>query len=242
MPTISVIYEDDDLVFVHKPSGMPSVPHSPEEKGTAVEALLQRHGSQITGPEAGLLHRLDTGTSGILAFAKTEAEFNRVKALWKKREVRKFYRALCWEASGVPFSMPVCDKPPGIRIIDHPIGHSAKSSRRVIVLPADAPGKLRAIRGKPREAVTKILAIHQTPYPGIVDVRVEIVTGVLHQIRAHLAHEGLPIVGDPLYGPVEIRGKTAPLAERLWLHAETLVLRLKTGVELEVSSSKLAFE
>ena len=96
---------------------------------------------------------------------------------------------------------------------------------------AVTPRNARAIRGKPLPARTELLAARPAPgvSPTAQEVRVRIETGVMHQIRCHLASLGWPIVGDPIYGEVP--------SSRLWLHAETLEFRLASGTWLSVEAA-----
>jgi 23S rRNA-/tRNA-specific pseudouridylate synthase len=160
--------------------------------------------------EPGLLHRLDTGTSGALAFAKTSSAFSRYRSLWKS-EVRKTYRAIASPSEGARFSLSKISIPHDVR---WEIAHDAKSAKRMRVLDPnlELPMKqqLRRIRGKPQPAHTTLHRM--TPLgPDLVDIEVQIHTGVMHQIRVHLTHLGLPLLGDELY-------KGQP-STRLWLHA-----------------------
>ncbi|MEN9722161.1 MAG: hypothetical protein RJB38_147 [Pseudomonadota bacterium] len=222
---VSVVYEDHDLLVIDKPSGTPSTAHSPEERGTAIHLALE-HFPDLPFPhslERGLLHRLDTATSGALAFAKTESAYAHYRTHWKT-DVRKIYRALSLTTSPWKHDLP--------HLVSLEMGHDAKSSRRMRVLDAALPislkEQIRRIRGKPQEARTTILntrSLEKLPEAlgnsshadeHLLDFTMEIHTGVLHQIRAHLAHLGYPILGDPLY-----RGKPS---HRLWLHAWKLFI------------------
>jgi 23S rRNA pseudouridine1911/1915/1917 synthase len=217
-----ILYEDENIFALDKPSGMPSVPLSAEETDSAVSAALKHLGSYETfleigrharhPLEGGILHRLDTGTSGVLVFAKSIEEFERLKKAWKTPLVRKFYRAL------VPASTYAT--PPFV--IDSEIAHDAKSSKKMISLPSQS-----RIRGNPLPAKTRILAIH--PHKSGLEVSIEIETGVMHQIRVHLASVGLPILGDPLYG--------VKTDSRLMLHHERLDLPLRSGEIKSILSS-----
>ncbi len=213
-----IIYEDADLLILSKPSGIPSHPLRQGEEGTAVSAALAHCPElcEIKFPktlESGLIHRLDTGTSGILVFAKNLAEYERLRLLWKKKEVQKIYRALVSES---PLALP--------KILDWSLAHSKKSSKKMICL---LPGKKIKFRGKAYPAHTALLRAEKTK-SGLLDLEIEIKTGVTHQIRCHLAEFGYPVCGDSVYG--------GPKAERLWLHAWKLSFLLKSGVRLSLVS------
>jgi 23S rRNA-/tRNA-specific pseudouridylate synthase len=177
------------------------------------------------GLESGILHRLDTGTSGCLVFAKTQIAFERIHAAWKTHEVLKIYRAL---------SRPALDTPPTLPLpepIDLAIGHDIKSKRRMRVISAEwSPHQLKTrIRGKPLPALTRVLE-HRTLKQGVHELTVAIDTGVMHQIRVHLAHFGLPLLGDPVYGGSPSR--------RLGLHAWKVRLPSlsSTGLPLDITA------
>lgn len=227
---LPVVYEDAELLILHKASGVPSLPHSSEETQTAVNAALARDaGLSVVGRsglEPGLLHRLDTGTSGLLAFARTPESFDRLRTAWKTREVEKVYRALCRRADPSAQSLR-----PG-QVLDHPIGRSAKSSRRMLVQPAP-PRRPPRIRGPWLPALTRVIAVRELE-AGLLDVTIIIETGVMHQIRAHLADAGWPIEGDPVYGARRDPSSAAPPTGRLWLHAWKLSLPGEADTRLEL--------
>jgi len=233
---LPVLFENEDLLILHKSSGTPSIPLKPHETKTAVssairyleitqqDASLQRFleiGKASGHPlDAGLLHRLDTGTSGVLAFAKNKMEFDRIRAIWKTSQIRKFYRAItiAGKLDQLPFQ------------ITTPIGHDPKSAKRMQTI--QNPRDLKNIRGKSLAAITHILSARQLAQNSIplLDLRIEIETGVMHQIRVHLASIGLPILGDPLYGP------NAIAVPRLLLHHERLELPLRSGTTLSIQA------
>jgi 23S rRNA pseudouridine1911/1915/1917 synthase len=213
-----IVFENDELLVLNKPSGMPSLPLREGERGTAVEEALARcpsvAGVGKAGLEPGLLHRLDTGTSGLLAFAKTQAAFERLRALWKSGEVEKTYRAIV-ERGVSPLPAR----------IETPLGRSAKSAKRMLAILK--PEHERRIRGKALPARTDIVRTESVLAGTKLDVEVRIHTGVMHQIRCHLASAGHPIAGDPVYGEA---------ADRLWLHAWRLRLPLRSGVVLSLEA------
>lgn len=215
------VYEDSELLILNKPSGIPSVPLSSEESETAVGMALSRISTLaeigVKKLEAGLVHRLDTSTSGLLVFAKTQKEFERIRYLWKAQSVKKIYRA--W----VSF---LGNKPPQISTLDFNLAHHPKSKKKMLILPHQSK-KSPSFRGKPIPAITHILAIHQQSQ-NLSDLTLRIETGVMHQIRVHLSSQGWPILGDLLY--------KGPPSNRLWLHAWKLSFPLKTGVQLELEA------
>ena len=228
-----VLYEDSHLLILNKPSGLPSVPHSSAETETAVGvALAHSPGLQSIGRtplEPGLLHRLDTETSGVLVFAKTQAEFDRLLLNWKTPHTQKIYRALVEGFSPLPQTLPYP--------IDSPLGHDLKSKRKMRVA---TPDQLYRIRGKPLPARTDLLRVQavkhpqiQTPHP-LFDLTLQIHTGVMHQIRTHLSALHWPILGDPLYHPSS--RKSPQSNTRLWLHAWKIKLPLSSGETLEITA------
>ncbi len=225
---LPVVYEDDELLILNKRSGTPSVPQSPDETDTACGSALARHPELSSvgrgGFEPGILHRLDTGTSGLIVFARTDAEFSRLKELWKQTQVRKTYRALVRatdeealerlkkELSRLPYR------------IDTPMGHDPKSAKRMVVV--SHPGV--STRGPALPAVTWVRAVREVG-SGLLDFEIEIETGVMHQIRCHLASLGFPLQGDSVYRGIPSR--------RLWLHAWKIELPMVSGALLKLQSA-----
>ena len=225
---LEVVYEDDHLLVLHKQAGIPSVPHSSEETETAVGSALAHYSplGEIVGKSAlepGLLHRLDTGTSGLLAFAKSTDEWERLKEAWKSGGVRKTYRAFVGARSEAP---PLPRIPTELRPF---LAHDARSARRMVSLGEDldrAPRHLEP-RGSPLRTLTRIVRAHSAS-SAQADLEIEIETGVMHQIRCTLSALGWPITGDELY-----RGTPAP---RLWLHAWKLSLETREGIALTLEA------
>lgn len=192
---LAVLYEDDALIFIDKPASMPCHPLKPDESNTVANALVARYPqTQGVGEdprEAGLCHRLDVDTSGVLLAAKSRAAYQAMRAAFgQDGAVDKRYLALVagpLEAEGA---------------VELALVHAGDHVRPSLT--GD---------GRPARSEFKVLA-RRGAY-ALVEVR--LVTGVLHQVRAHLAAIGAPIVGDALYdGPGE------PGLERFFLHAASL--------------------
>jgi len=217
---LNVVFEDNDLLVLDKLSGVPSIAHSPAETRTAVGAALAKCPDLADvgrgGLEPGILHRLDTGTSGLIVFAKTNAEYERLRALWTSGGVKKTYRALVRIPPGTPA--------PVLCVLESPLAHDPKSSKRMIAL--DTPEKLARAKA-PLPAFTGITGV-QEKADGLFDLTIEIRTGVMHQIRCHLASRLWPVLGDKIY-------KGVP-SSRLWLHAWRLGFVLNTGKSIALES------
>ena len=209
---LRILYQDAHLVALDKPAGMPSHPLRPGETGTVANALVARFpecaGAGEDPREGGLVHRLDIETSGVLLAARDRATWEAVRGLFAVREVDKRYWALT--------SGPIADQ----GTVDLPLRHRGETR----VEPA-------ADGGEPgREAVSEFRMLARAGELALVEVRIR--TGVLHQIRAHLAAIGAPVVGDVLYG-----GRPHPGLERFFLHACAVELvHPATGNPLRIES------
>jgi len=197
--SMSILYDDDDVVVVDKPPGL-AAPPAPSWDGPSVLGALAGAGYRIStsGPpeRQGIVHRLDVGTSGVMAVAKSEVAYSRLKRAFKAREVQKIYHAL---VQGHP--------DPSVGTIDAPIGRHPSSSWKFAVV---AGG---------RDSITHYETIEA--FTGASLLKVSLETGRTHQIRVHMSAHRHPIVGDALYGA------DPTLAERLgvtrqWLHASEL--------------------
>ncbi|HTL12490.1 MAG TPA: RluA family pseudouridine synthase [Bdellovibrionota bacterium] len=229
MAQAQVLYRDRDLLVLDKPAGLPSAPlpkdaprasgRAESEGGTAVELALSTcpelagvSAPGRAGHEFGLLHRLDTDTSGCLAFALNSAAFARYLADWKERRVRKIYRAVVQPTGSGPGELP--------QVLDWPLAHTTKGRRRMRALVPGVRVPRGGTRGKPVAALTRILEARGEGR--VSDLTIEIETGALHQIRCHLEAAGMPIVGDPVY-----TATPSPEGSRLWLHAWKLTFPSK---------------
>ena len=209
---LTVVYNDDDIVVIDKPVGCAAHP-SPGWMGPTVVGALMAAGYTIStsGPaeRAGVVHRLDAGTSGLMIIAKTDAAYLKLKEMFRDHDVEKTYHAL------VQGHMD-----PSSGTIDAPIDRHPKEDHRFAVV---ATGK---------ESITHYEVIEY--YRSVSLVKVELETGRTHQIRVHLSALNHPLVGDTTYGADPVLGKKMKMS-RPWLHA--LELRFNhpiTGMALEL--------
>ena len=171
---LAIVYEDNALLVVDKPPGLVVHPAAGNPDGTLLNALLHHAPGLAVLPRAGIVHRLDKDTSGLLVVAKTlEAHCALVEQL-RSRTVHREYRAL------------VVGEPAAGGVLDAPIGrHPTQRTRMAVVA-----------NGRP--ALTRYRVLER--YPGHALLGVELSTGRTHQIRVHLTHLRYPLVGDPVYG------------------------------------------
>jgi 23S rRNA pseudouridine1911/1915/1917 synthase len=192
---LRIVHEDRELIVIDKPAGLVVHPGAGQPDRTLLNALLA-HAPALAGvPRAGIVHRLDKDTSGLLVVAKTvEAQASLVKQL-AERTMRRVYLAL------------VQGDPPASGTIDAPVGRDAKARTRMAVTQ----------RGKPARTSYKVL--ERFGRAALVECRLE--TGRTHQIRVHFQHIRYPLVGDTVYRRGTRHGIAFP---RQALHAAELAL------------------
>ena len=199
VPGMGVVYEDDDLIVIDKPAGVAAHP-SPGWQGPTVVGGLAAAGVRVStsgaAERAGVVHRLDAGTSGLMVVAKSEAAYTVLKRAFKERTVDKVYLAL---AQGHP--------DPTSGTIDAPLGRHPKAEYRFAVV-ADG-----------RPSVTHYDTLEAFRAATLLEVHLE--TGRTHQIRVHFAYLRHPLVGDTMYGADPLLAQRLGL-ERQWLHAARL--------------------
>ncbi len=171
---LDIIFEDEEIMIINKSVGMVVHPGSGNPDGTLVNALLAHEESLGFLPRAGIVHRLDKDTSGLMVVAKKEAAYLNLIEQLKERSVKRTYMAI---VVGVPISN---------KIINEPIGRHPKIRTK------------QAVVKNGKEAITRVSLSES--FQGYSLLRVNLETGRTHQIRVHLSHAGYPIVGDSVYG------------------------------------------
>ena len=219
---LEVLFEDDDLIIVNKPSGVLVIPDRFDTTIPSLNKLLEER----CGQKIWVVHRLDRETSGAIVFAKSELSHRYLSMLFMEREVNKFY-------AGIVIGVPV----PAEGRIESPIAeHPAVKGKMTV-----------AKRGK--DSVTDYKVVEQWPLYALLQFQLH--TGRTHQIRVHMAEIGHPLVCDDLYGDgkpfllstVKKRynmGKNEefekPLLSRLALHAYKLEFAKEDGTAISVES------
>ena len=185
--SLDIVYEDDNMLVVNKPSGMLTHPTANEKNGTLVNALLFKYGenlSDINGElRRGIVHRLDRNTSGLLMIAKNNKTHEFLAELIKNHQITKKYRTI---VKGV--------YPNDEDIINLPIGRHPTQ-----------PHKMAVVEGG-KESTTLIKVIER--FKDATYLEVTLITGRTHQIRVHLSHKGFPVFNDTLYGAGMAKVKT----------------------------------
>jgi 23S rRNA pseudouridine1911/1915/1917 synthase len=206
-PGLGIAWEDEHLLVVDKPAGVVVHPGAGRKRGTLAGALRGR--GTAGGPEerAGIVHRLDRDTSGLLVVARSEEAFNRLQGLVRRRALEREYLAL------------VRGRPRSRRgRIEAPIGRDRQDPKRQSLDTAT-----------PRDAVTHFELQELLPEHSLLRVSLE--TGRTHQIRVHLSAIGLPVLGDRVYGVPGLG------LERQFLHASRLAFPHPiTGEAVDVTS------
>lgn len=198
---IEVIFEDEHLAVLNKPAGCVTHPAPGHWRHTLMNGVLARWPDSAGLPRAGIIHRLDRHTSGLLIIARSERAFDTLTALLSERRIERHYLAVAQGHVGSALR------------IEANIGRDPRDRLRMAVV--EAP------RGKPAVTHVRPLAHGGEPVASLLECRLE--TGRTHQIRVHLAARGHPLAGDRLYGgPAQLAG--VDLDGRQALHAWHLAL------------------
>ena len=207
---LDVVYEDDDVIVVNKPTGLVVHPAPGHPDGTLVNALLHHCGDSLSGiggeKRPGIVHRIDRDTSGLIIAAKNDAAHLALSAQLKDHSLSRTYECLVTgnmkQDSGT---------------VDTPIGRSSADRKKMAVVPTG------------RRAVTHWEVVAR--YPGVTHLRCRLETGRTHQIRVHMAYIGHPILGDTVYGAK----KPVPGLTGQCLHAAGLrFVHPRTGEPVEL--------
>ena len=207
---LDVVYEDDDVIVVNKPTGLVVHPAPGHPDGTLVNALLHHCGDSLSGiggeKRPGIVHRIDRDTSGLIIAAKNDAAHLALSAQLKDHSLSRTYECLVTgnmkQDSGT---------------VDAPIGRSSADRKKMAVVPTG------------RRAVTHWDVVAR--YPGVTHLRCRLETGRTHQIRVHMAYIGHPILGDTVYGAK----KPVPGLTGQCLHATGLrFIHPRTGEPVEL--------
>jgi len=213
---LCIVHEDEHLLVVDKPAGLVVHPAPGNWSGTLLNGLLAHHGGARLLPRAGIVHRLDKDTSGLMVVAKTLVAMTALVRAIAERAVSRQYLAVCHgELVRAAFG------------IDAPIGRDPQSRVRMAVVTGGRPARTDVERVATRG--------------GFSAVRCTLHTGRTHQIRVHLASRGHPLVADPLYGgaPALGMGRQALHAWRLaFAHPATVQdLRFESSPPSDLASA-----
>ncbi|MDP3277155.1 MAG: RluA family pseudouridine synthase [Deltaproteobacteria bacterium] len=223
---LTVLYQDDAIIVLDKPAGVPTHPLDPHETGTMANAIIahfpETAGVGFARREPGLLHRLDSDTSGVLVVARTQEAFDAMRTSTRMASLRKRYIAL------VEGTVPAEGR------VDFPLVPHRKDPRRVEAVTPHV--RLRAgTRTFEAETTYRPLRAITAPEGPLTLIEVDVGSAFRHQIRVHLATVGHPLYADALYkGPAADAGVTL---DRHFLHASVVELpHPTTGETLRVEA------
>ena len=171
---LDIAYEDDDLIVVNKPAGLVVHPGAGNRSGTLLNALLHHHPCAESLPRAGIIHRLDKNTSGLMMIAKTSLSYKALTQALAARQIQRYYYA----------AVDGCVKTAGS--IEQPIARHPIHRQKMAIHPS----------GKPAHTSWEIA----NRLRGYTLLKVKLHTGRTHQIRVHMQSLGHPLLGDPTYG------------------------------------------
>lgn len=241
---LDVVYEDDDLIVVNKPAGMVVHPAPGSPEGTLVNALLHHCGESLSGVggerRPGIVHRIDKDTSGLLVAAKSDRAHHGLATQFERHSVERKYLAL---VHGHPDAAD--PRLRGVRGVSFEAGNVLKITTQLARHRTDRQRQAVVFAGG-RHAVTRARVVESFGVPpALALLECWLETGRTHQIRAHLAHAGHGLVGDPVYGgrrrlpakalPEKVYSAVERFARQA-LHAQVL------GFQHPVSGAHLRFD
>jgi 23S rRNA pseudouridine1911/1915/1917 synthase len=171
---LNIVYEDDAILVINKPLNLVVHPAAGNPKGTVMNAILYHYPAAATLPRAGIVHRLDKDTTGLMVVAKTLPAHHALVDQLQQRHIKREYEAI------------VFGEMTGGGTVDAPIGRHPHQRTKMAVEPLHGKAAVTHYRLKQR-------------FPGLTHIEVSLETGRTHQIRVHMAHIHHPIVGDPMY-------------------------------------------
>ncbi|MEM8661883.1 MAG: 23S rRNA pseudouridine(1911/1915/1917) synthase RluD [Pseudomonadota bacterium] len=217
--SLDIIYQDSDVVVLNKPAGLVVHPAAGHADGTLVNALLA-HAPQLSKlPRAGIVHRLDMDTSGLLVVAASLEAHAKLVAQLQERTVKREYTAVCIGAMT------------GGGTVDEPIGRHPKARKKMAVLPTGG-----------KQTVTHYRI--ERKYGHHTRIAVTLETGRTHQIRVHMAYKRFPLIGDPLYGgrPRIPKSASPELVEALRAFPRQALHARALGFKHPISGEDMYFE
>lgn len=215
---LNILHEDESILVINKPAGLVVHPAAGNRQGTLLNALLYHIPTLAQLPRAGIVHRLDKDTTGLMVIAKTLTAHTALVAALQKREIQREYLALVGEeiiAGGT---------------IDAPIGRHPQQRTKMAVTQSGKPARTH-FRCKKR-------------YQGFTLLHVQLETGRTHQIRVHLSHKGYPIVGDATYGwRYKVPAKSSEALREFMMHFKRQALHAQIlSLQHPVSGEKMRWE
>ncbi|HYG64748.1 MAG TPA: RluA family pseudouridine synthase, partial [Thermoanaerobaculia bacterium] len=217
---LPVLHEDEHVVVLDKPPGLTVHPGAGRATGTLAHRLLDRYPEMagVGGPgRPGIVHRLDQGTSGVMAVARTAGAYARLSRAFAERQVEKRYLALVY---GTP-------SPPA-GTIESPIGRHPDRRKEMAVRPG----------GRPARTDYRTVAARA----GIALVEIGLGTGRTHQIRVHMKTAGHPLIGDPVYGEARWKGLPRPVQAPLRDFTRPALHAWRLSFDHPADGRRLAFE
>lgn len=219
---LDIVFEDSDLIVINKPAGMVVHPAPGNWTGTLVHALCYHYPdiAEQGGSRPGIVHRLDKGTSGLIAVARSREVASSIAMQFSQRQVSKEYITI---SVGNPARKGCVG-----RSIDVPIGRCPVDRLRMAVVDENAGG---------RPAHSTVHTVAHDAIGLLHAVRVHIDSGRTHQIRVHLRHARAPVLGDDVYGARDVNRRFASSATRPMLHARRLTFdHPVTGARLDLKA------